>query len=297
MKKAISLLLFALVTNSIIGQDFYREFQKYLQTDDTIKQLEILKQWEGSNPRDPELYTSYFNYFFSKSKKEILTLNKEKPEGESLVFTDSLNQTAGYIGSQINFDELELEKGFNKISEGIELYPNRLDMRFGKIYAYGQLKKWDNFTEEIIKAVKYSKVNNNEWTWTKDEKQKDGKDFFLSSLQDYQVQLYNTGDDKLLVNMRNIASEVLKIYPNHIESLSNLALTYLITGDYNKALDPLLKAEELNPKDYIVLSNIAQGYKLKGNNEKAIEYYKKTIKYGDEEAKAYAKQQINELSK
>jgi tetratricopeptide (TPR) repeat protein len=297
MKKAISLLLFALVTNSIFGQDFYREFQKYLQTDDTIKQLEILKQWEGSNPKDPELYTSYFNYFFSKSKKEIITLNKEKPEGESLVFTDSLNQTAGYIGSQINFDELELEKGFNKISEGIELYPDRLDMRFGKIYAYGQLKKWDNFTEEIIKAVKYSKVNNNEWTWTKDEKQKNGKDFFLSSLQDYQVQLYNTGDDKLLVNMRNIASEVLKIYPNHIESLSNLALTYLITGDYDKALDPLLKAEELNPKDYIVLSNIAQGYKLKGNKEKAIEYYKKTLKYGNEEAKEYAKQQINELSK
>jgi tetratricopeptide (TPR) repeat protein len=297
MKKTISLILFAFAINSIFGQDFYTEFQKYLQTNDTIKQLEILKQWEGSNPKDPELYTSYFNYFFSKSKKEIVTLNKEKPEGESLVFTDSLNQTAGYIGSQIYFDELELGKGFNKITEGIELYPNRLDMRFGKIYAYGQLKKWGNFTEEIINAVKYSKVNNNEWTWTKNEKQKDGKDFFLSSLQDYQVQLYNTGDDKLLVNMRNIASEVLKIYPNHIESLSNLALTYLITGDYNKALDPLLKAEELNPKDYIVLSNIAQGYKLKGNKEKAIEYYKKTIKYGDEEAKAYAKQQIEELSK
>lgn len=297
MKKILVLFLLISGLGQLQAQDFYTEFKKYFQTNDTVKQLETLVQWEKTYPKDPELFTSYFNYHFLKAKKEILTLTREKPEGDGLVLTDSLNQTAGYIGSQIYFDETELAKGFSRINEGIAMYPDRLDMRFGKIYVLGQLKKWSDFTSEIIKTVKYSQVNKNEWTWTKNEKQNGGKEFFLSSLQDYQLQLYNTGDDKLLSNMRDISSEVLKIYPDHIESISNLALTYLITGDNDKALDYLLKAEKLNPEDYIVLSNIAQGFKQKGDKERAIEYYKKTLKYGDADAKAYAKQQIEELSK
>jgi tetratricopeptide (TPR) repeat protein len=70
-----------------------------------------------------------------------------------------------------------------------------------------------------------------------------------------------------------------------------------LSGEYDKGLEPLLKAESINPEDYIVLSNIAQGYKLKGDKNKAIEYYKKTIEYGDEQAKAIARQQIEELKK
>jgi hypothetical protein len=38
------------------------------------------------------------------------------------------------------------------------------------------------------------------------------------------------------------------------------------------------------------LSNIAQGYKLKGDKKKAIEYYETTIECGDEQAKTYVKQ-------
>ena len=97
--------------------------------------------------------------------------------------------------------------------------------------------------------------------------------------------------------MREIANEILKYYPNHIESLSNLSITYLLTGEYDKGIDALKKAEKINPKDFIILSNIAQGYKLKGDKEKAIEYYQKTIEYGDEQAKEYSKQQIKELKK
>jgi tetratricopeptide (TPR) repeat protein len=185
--------------------------------------------------------------------------------------------------------------GFDKIDKGIELYPNRLDMRFGKIYVLGEIKDWNNFTSEIIKTINYSNLNKNEWTWTNNNKYGGKEKEFLLDIQTYQLQLYNTGDDNLLKNMRDIALEVLKYYPNHIESLSNISITYLLTGEYDKGIDALLKAETLNPKDFIVLSNIAQGYKLKGDYKKSIEYYEKTIKYGDNQAKEYAKQQIEEL--
>ena len=71
----------------------------------------------------------------------------------------------------------------------------------------------------------------------------------------------------------------------------------MLQKQYDKALEPLLKAEKLNPKDYIVLNNIAQAYKLKGDTKNAIKYYELTIKYGDEQAKKYAQGQIDELKK
>jgi tetratricopeptide (TPR) repeat protein len=295
MEKILGTLIAILISQIGFSQNYQSDFQKYCQTNDTINQLKVLTEWKSANPKDAELFTSYFNYHFMKSKQEVLALNTDEPNGEGLVLKDSLNQTAGYLGSQIYYDQAELKKGLNKIDEGIELYPNRLDMRFGKIYVLGQIPDWVNFTSEIIKTIQYSSTNKNDWIWTNNEKQENGKDFFLSSLQDYQVQLYNTGNDDLLVNMRNIAKEILKYYPNHIESMSNLSITYLLTGEYDKGIDPLLRAEKINPKDFIVLSNIAQGYKLKGDIEKAIAYYEKTVEYGDKQAKDFAKKQIEEL--
>ena len=151
------------------------------------------------------------------------------------------------------------------------------------------------FTSEILKTIEFSAKNNNNWTWTNNEKYDSGEKEFLLGIQSYQLQLYNTGNDDLLKNMREIANKVLEHYPNHIESLSNLSITYLLTEEYDKGIEPLLKAEKINPKDYIVLGNIALGYKLKGDKEKAIEYYEKTVEYGDESAKEYAKQQLKEL--
>jgi tetratricopeptide (TPR) repeat protein len=295
MKKLSAILSLLSLGNFCFSQNHQQDFNYYYDKNDTLKQREILTKWENENPTDPELFTSYFNYYFSKAKQETIILTQDLPEGQSFKFADSLGNTAGFFGSKINYDASCLQKGFEKIDEGIKLYPDRLDMRFGKIYVLGQIKNWKDFTNEIVKAVKYSEQNNNQWKWTNNEMQKDGKSFFLSSIQDYQVQLFNTGNDSLLPYMQKIASEILAIYPDHIESLSNLSVTYLLTGEYVKGIDILLKAEKLNPKDAIVLGNIAQGYKLKGDKNKAIEYYKKTMKYGDKETKKYAKEQIKKL--
>ena len=297
MKKLFCVLMSFILTNICFGQDFQKEFNKYFDKKDTLKQKEILAEWEKSKPQDPELFTSYFNYFFRKAKEEIITLTANEPKGENFAFEDSLGNTAGYIGSEITYDKELLQQGFNKIDEGIALYPNRLDMRFGKIYAVGQIEDWQKFTDEIVKAIQYSKVNNNQWTWTNNEKRLDGKDFFLSSLQTYQLNLYNTEDDDLLPYMQTIAIEILKIYPKHIESLSNLAITYFLIEQYDKGIEALLKAEKINSKDCIVLNNIAYGYKMQGNKQNAIKYYEKITKYGDEKYVQYAKQQIETLKK
>jgi len=297
MRKFLVVLITIAISQTGSSQDYQSDFLKYCQTKDTINQLKVLAKWTSENPKDAELYTSYFNYHFAKSIREIVSLSKDQPDGQSLILKDSLNQTAGFLGSQIRYDQTELKKGFDKINEGIELYPNRLDMRFGKIYVLGETSNWEKFTSEIIKTIKHSVTNNNNWTWTNNKKRAGGKDDFLLDIQDYQLQLYNTGNDELLKNMRQIANEILNHYPKHIPSLSNISITYLLTKEFDKGIETLLKAEKINPKDVVVLSNIAHGYKLKGDKEKAIEYYQKTIAFGDDKTKEFAKQQIAELKK
>jgi len=175
------------------------------------------------------------------------------------------------------------------------LHPNRLDMRFGKIYVLGRIAHWAEFTKAIVETIEYSGENKNQWTWTKNDVKEDGENFLLSSIQTYQLQLYNTENDSLLVNMQEIANTILAIYPNHIESLSNLSITYLLAGDYDAGLIPLLKAEKIDPNDAIVLSNIARAYILKEDKVNAIAYYKKVVVLDDYQTKDYAEEQIRML--
>lgn len=292
-----TLILSVLLPVMGLAQNFQARFDSLFQTGDNIATRILLQEWEEQDPRNPELFTSYFNYYFQQARQEYLAMSKAQPRGESFQIKDSTGALAGFLGSEIRYDAELIAKGLAKIDEGIRLYPNRLDMRFGKIYAYGQLEAWEEFSREIIRAIQYSAKNKNAWTWTNDEPVAMGEEMFLSSIQDYQIQLYNTEQDSLLIKMREIAQAVLQQYPTHIESLSNLSITHILTGEYDLGLVPLKKAEALNPSDGIVLSNIAQAYKLKGDTTQALNYYQKMLKLENPQAVDFARQQIENLNK
>ncbi|MDD2984213.1 MAG: tetratricopeptide repeat protein [Crocinitomicaceae bacterium] len=291
---SLSLVFFSAIA---FGQDFKSQFDAALQDSDTSMQRQILQQWEVQDPQNAELFTSYFNYYFYKARMEVVSLSSEQPNAESLEIKDSTGNVAGFLASNVVYDQATLKHGFDKIDEGIRLYPNRLDMRFGKIYGLGVAEDWESFTNEIVKTIQYSAINKNEWTWTFNEKREHGEELLLSSVQNYQLTLYETENDALLPFMRTIANEILKLYPKSIESLSNLSITYLLTDDFDKAIEVLLRAEKISPKDGIVLGNIAQGYKLKGDIGMAKKYYKKMLKLDDENSVAFAKKQLEKLGK
>lgn len=298
MKKMI-LFLFGLLLlmNYTLGQTL-NQFNDLLNKNDTIGQLALLEKWEASNVNDPDLYVAYFNYYYKKSRKEVIRMDKNPKGKDALQILDTLTkEPVGYMYSDLFYKPKEIGKGLKYINKGIEKFPTRLDMRFGKVYIFGEMRDYDSFTQEIIAAIDYSKVIDNKWMWKENKPLQDPKNYMLRTIQSYQVQLYNTGDDSLLNNMAKIAKEVLKYYPDHVESLSNLSVVYLLQKEYENALEILLRAGKINPKDFIVLSNIAQAYKLKGDTKNAIKYYELTIKYGDDKTKQFAKKQIQDLEK
>ena len=295
MKQLFTLFLMCAGWYQGFGQSMKEDFYKALQKGDTTDQIHILTAWERKDSQDAELFTAYFNYYYKKSQQEAVILSQQEFEGDELEVADSSGNIVGYIGSQTLFNDSTMQKGFEKIDQGIELYPNRLDMRFGKIHVLGEMGNWKAFTDEIIKTIQYSAVNKNKWTWTDNEKQNDAEQFLLECIQDYQYEIYNANNDDLLVYMRTIANEVLKYYPNHMESYSNIGITYLIENELDKAEEAFLKAEELAPEDPVILSNLAQCYERMYNRDKAVIYYNKLLKYGDDSDKNYATERIKAL--
>jgi tetratricopeptide (TPR) repeat protein len=293
-------LFFALsiVVNPSIGQSFKDRFDVLFSSRNTAGQAELLKDWERADSTDPELYVAYFNYYVNQSRKSMIELGNN-PKGKDVFQLMEMDTTkkepVGYMYESTEYEPILLNKGLESADKGIGINPDRLDIRFGKIFIFGEIENYNAFTTEIIKTIEYSARNNNNWLWEDNKAVDDSKQFMLSSIQDYQLQLYNTNNDELLGNMKQIAEAVLKHYPDHVESLSNLSIVYLIYKEYDKALEKLLLAEKFAPSDYIVLSNIAQAYKLKGDKANAIRYYKLTLKYGDEDTKSYAREQIEEL--
>lgn len=294
----LTLIFFTIIFSSYSwSQNHYENFKKLYKENDSIQLEHLLKDWRKSNPNDPELYTSEFNYHFANSKNEAITIEQTTTNNEAYQLTDSLGNIAGYLSSNISFNKNKLDKAFRVIDQGIEKFPNRLDMIFGKIYALGQIGDYSKFTKTIIQTIDRSLKNNNNWLWTENEKLEESEKIMLSSIQAYLVQLYETEDDSLLPNMIEIGEFVLKHYPNNIEILSTTSIALLLSENYDKAIHYLKKAEQINPEDYIVLNNIAEAYKIKGDKNNAIKYYELTEKYGDEQAKHQSRENIKELKK
>jgi len=289
---SFSLLLFVVV--KAFSQDYNKDFGDRFNANDTAGMHTTLADWKHAKPNDPELYTSYFNYFVVKARSSVMRLDETHGKNKSLEIRDSANQVVGHMYGESSYDPIYLKKGLAVIEEGIAKFPNRLDMRFGKIYMLGEAKDFDSFTSEIVRTVEYSKTNNSKWLWTNDKPSKSSGEAFFEEIQTYINQLFDIGDPQAK-NIRRVAEAILKIEPNNIVSLSNLGISYIFENNYTKALEPLMQAEKHAPSDAIVLVNIAYVYRNLQDYKKAIEYYEKIVKYDQGQAKAFAEGQIKEL--
>lgn len=289
-------LVILLWAKCAFAQDFRERFNEALHKSDTLAQIKVLREWEKTRKDDPELYVARFNHHFSNAKIETLHLG-ENPEGkDALVLKDSAGNSVSFLTQgEVGFDSRKAERAIKTIDEAISKFPKRLDMRFGKIYALGEMHDWKRFTDEILLTIDFSNKIANNWQWTDGKPADDAKNFMLGSIQGYFNQLYETGDDTLLENMERIAERVLEHYPDDVMNLSNLSILKVIAKRYDEALILLQKAEKLAPTDTVILGNLALVYTEKGQKDKAIAYYQKMADAGNEETKAYAKTRIEKL--
>lgn len=163
MKRTLIIAIGLLFGTVVYGQDYYEKFKKLSADKDSVAQRSLLGEWGKKNSDDPELYTCYFNYYVQKSMSETIRLDGDPGTGKNLQITDSANQVVGYIHGETSYNPKYLNLGFDLIDKGITKFPNRLDMRFGRIHMLGQVNNYDAFTDEIVKSIEFSIKNKNKW--------------------------------------------------------------------------------------------------------------------------------------
>src|SRR5690606_4466652 len=130
----------------------------------------------------------HFNFYIVQSRKEVMKLSTEEPKNQkSLAISpqDTSQKEMGFTYSVTYYDKNVMDTALSYINRGIELNPQRLDMRFGKIYMLGNMEEYQVFTDEIIKTIQHSNANNNKWLWTENKPLDQPKEFMLNSIQDY----------------------------------------------------------------------------------------------------------------
>lgn len=300
-RSAIVLVAMAIgTTASPQDGSFKSRFRKASQEGDFAEQQTILDQWAAASANDAEMYVAYFNYYVNLGHDDGIRIGKDPKGGPVLQILDqdtSNKAPVGYLYGENSFEPALVDSGLAYIDLGIAKFPQRLDMRFGKVYMFGQLEDYDRFTDEIVRTVAVGDSLHYQWTWEDNVPVEDPEAYMLDIVQQYVYQLFETGDDSLLKDMERISLAVLKHHPDHVESLSSVATVHLLHQEYDKALELLLRAEKLAPNDGIVTGNIAEAYKRMGDKANAIAYYERTLAVGDEEAKDNAKRQLELLRK
>lgn len=172
---------------------------------------------------------------------------------------------AAFYAEQVNLAlrNNQPQEAFNFVNEGILLFPQHLDLRFGKTYMCQMLGDVKCIKDELLKILQFSAKNNNQWLWINEETK--DNEFMLGILQNYQKDFWENGN---LAEMREVAEAVLNYFPDNVESLNTLAISYLIEGNWQEAEPYLKTAHQINPDDEIVNKNLQKLAEIKTQQSK-----------------------------
>ncbi len=285
----IILFLILFVSSCLHAQSYHEKFNSLIGTRDTIALEKILKEWEKDSSGNAELYTSWFNYYIVKGRKE----NNVSPSDSVLILKDSTGKAIYSVRGEYYYVET-IAKGLKKLNEGIKKHPARLDMYFGKAWLFGDMGKANEQADVIVTVIEKSRKNKNKWLWTNNQPLADAKAFMLKNIQNYLVQML---EQQKVDAAQKACKSILSVYPSHVETLCNYSVSFFYKNDYDKAIEILNKAESIEPRDVVVLTNMAYAYRQKNDKAKAKIYFEKVLEYGDDADKDYARGQLEELKK
>ena len=300
MKKRI-VLFFILLVSFRIFADYKSEYDNLLSARNLEGIAALLLKWEKAEPKNPELYIAYFNYYLLKGQRSTHSLDTyKKDNSNSLALVDKkTNKIAGYLNNNIWYEKEDIDKALSYLEKGLKFGKNRLDMYFGRIHILGEIGEYEKQSQKIIEVLKLGKQINHKWLWSMNEviPSSEGERIFLVSINDYYKALIQKSSPQSLSAAEKACVAQLKLYPKDVEVHNYLALAYIGQGKIQEALNVLLKADKLAKEDYTILFNMASCYETLKQYDKAKECYLRIKKNPDKQVQDMADQRLSELKK
>ena len=272
-KKLLLLVISCLFGFCTLAQSYRGNFIAALNEKKMPKAEEILKAWNLADANDPELYIAYLNYYTVLSKDA------------------NVINASGY-------DQKYSKMALDFITEGIERFPTRFDMRMAKIHMLGELRNYPAYVEEVLNLIRYSVRIQNNWKREEFYLLDKADNMFFDAVMDYQGFLFSKGEPAQFRDVIRISEEMLKFYPKNVQSLLIMSTVYIAQQDFDKSLKALTQAIAIEPANAVLLYNLATVYNRKGDKANAKKYFELTIpqcKEEEEHVKEAAKIRLAEL--
>jgi tetratricopeptide (TPR) repeat protein len=272
MKKnfIITVVIFLSASYSASGQSFKGDFKEALDAGNTAKAEQILGAWDFADSNNPELFVAYFNLYTVKSMEKDST----------------------------KYDMEYARKALESISNGIEFFPTRFDMRLAKIYMLLRLEDYKSVTAEVIKLINYSKEIGNDWKGENYSLIERPDEMLNDAVQEFQGIMFSKKKPALYEDILKISGEMLACYPAHAQSLLNISTVYISKKDYDRSLEALLKAVQMKPENAVYQYNTAYVYEMKGDKAGAGKHYRLAVNHAtanEQKLKEAAQKRLDSL--
>lgn len=193
---SVIVVLFSGITFAQTRAELYNRFDKSISRSDSTAIVSLIEDWEKLYPDDAELYSVRANYYFMNAINKVTVMSDKEPTDgrRTLVFLDSLGVTR-YMYTESHYNTARIGLAEGTLAEGIAKYPDRLDLRLGKVAIHLQAKENALAAREIESALERSVVNKNKWLGTLDKPIKtNGVSYLRECIQDYFVGFINADD-------------------------------------------------------------------------------------------------------
>lgn len=295
-KMSLLIIIVVIVTSNAFGDN--QEIFNQLYQAGNFGELEIhLVNWMNETPNDPEVYVGYFNYYLELGREFVTGTYRFPPaNGRYLAMTkEDDDEIVGYMYDQIVYDNEYFARAVGIINDGIERFPNRLDMRFGIIHTLQQIGDYEQQADYLQATLRHSKENENLWMWTKNEPTPGTEDFFLSVILDYYSVWFDVSSPTSLQALLDTSRLQIELYPSNVYGYNQVALYYSNSEDHEEAAHYLSIAHELDPTDYIIVNNLAMAEMASLNFERSLELFISLRDFQNEINQEYVEERISSV--
>jgi tetratricopeptide (TPR) repeat protein len=295
--RAVFMALLSFGFSRAAAEDYAGRFKQLDQKADGVQIDSLLDEWRAKQPNDPDAWITSANYYFNQSVGPIIST--KKAEKDDFVLKNEKNgKDAGSISFKPNVAATS-RNAASILQEATTKFPDRLDIWCGLSWMYQEGGDFDNELAALKKMVAYVREHPSDLKWLKGEKLPAPVDEFvpdkLHSYAIYYEKKENPEDDKRFFQLATFSAEQ---FPNHPYAFNDLAVYYSIKGDNGKTREWLEKANKIDPKDTLVMTNLGYVCSKLGDNAAARKWYEAVIKAEpDGEHAERAKQALAKLKK
>ena len=260
----------------------------------------LLDRWAAAYPDDVQMLTGKFSYWFSKSQTlQLVPKSQQKFLGENptVVLKDSTGANVNYFQETMYDDELfgEAQKALEK---AIQLYPDRLDLRFLKVASLiGYEKESPDMALSSLKSLMiYNATQHPKWEYPGVEKV--DNEFFSAALQEYCYLFFRYGTPATYEAFKELSQQMLTYEPKSVLFLDNIGSYWLVARKDNKtAMKYYSKVLKIKADDLTAIKNIIILARNSNNVKLEKKYLPQLIKYTqDEKEKITAQARLKSLS-